>query len=115
MRVWKGGNIGVADIERASKLDAAANAAAAITISGVSNRIATIHTVAWSYSDTPTGGKLTLTGGNVNYEVDITASGPGVLDLDYAAASDGNVTITLAAGGGTVVGKVNAKYSYEPA
>ena len=70
----------------------------------------TLGTLIWSYSDDPTGGRLTVVGGGWNIDVDITTGGPGFLPLtppgEYAI-DDSDVVITLYAGGAGVIGKLN--------
>lgn len=99
----------------ASKLDAAGNAAAAITVAAETENYWVLDFISWSYSAAPTGGKLTVTINAVSvYEVDITAAGPGVIDFAhhplYTGVKNQALVVTLAAGGGTVVGKVNIRY-----
>jgi hypothetical protein len=103
------------------KLDASANAAAVINDSNVAakrpDNFWVLDWVAWSYSGDPTGGKLTIAlGGTTIFEVDITSGGPGLLNFDKNSLYDRNqtknqtLTITLAAGGGSVVGKLQARF-----
>jgi hypothetical protein len=64
----------------------------------------------WSYSATPTGGRLQITSGTQpSYDVDITAGGPGYLAFppSFRGQAGQTVVVTLAAGGASVVGKVN--------
>lgn len=94
------------------KLDAAGNAAAVVTLTTPRY----LYWVAWSYSAAPTGGKLTIAiGATTKLEVDIIAGGPGFIRFEPPLTNEGagtsNVVITLAAGGGTVVGKVTALYA----
>lgn len=62
----------------------------------------------WSYSDTPTGGNLTVNDGSDQFDIDITTSGPGfvMFNTGFIFATSQAVTITIHAGGGSVVGKV---------
>lgn len=105
-----GGEASFAGIHNASKLNAAGNAAAAVTVTAVTGKRILAATVTWSYSAAPTGGKLTVTGSGTSFEVDITTVGPGTIDLMYACSAATDLVVTLAAGGGTVVGKVNVAY-----
>jgi hypothetical protein len=70
-----------------------------------------INGIAWSYSAAPTGGNLKVEdgSGNVVFTMDITAAGPGVIDfpLPKAGSPNATLTITLAAGGSGVTGKVS--------
>jgi hypothetical protein len=67
--------------------------------------------VSYSYSAAPTGGSLTIQDGGLTvFEQAVTASGPGEVSLPLAgiAGTTGNaVTITLAAGGASVTGRLN--------
>ena len=90
-----------------TKLNAAANAAAVITVTDPRS----VDWIVWSYDDAPTDGKLTMAFGETTiFEVDITAGGPGELLLDpiVGMTDTGTLTITLAAGGAGVTGKLNA-------
>ena len=69
-----------------------------------------ISMLAWSYNATPTGGNLLIQdGGDTIFNVDVTTSGAGILNFNPAkAATSGNaLTITLAAGGANVIGKLS--------
>lgn len=97
----------------ASKLDAGANAAAAVTLTAPSDGYNVIDWVAWSYDGDPTGGKLTIELGSTDFEVDITTGGPGVLKFSenpIVVTKNTAVTLTLAAGGASVTGKLNVGY-----
>lgn len=65
--------------------------------------------VDWSYSESPTGGALTIAFGSTTYEIAVTNGGPGQLFYPDGVGNGANeaVVVTLAAGGGTVVGKLN--------
>lgn len=68
----------------------------------------TVGMVRWSYDAEPTGGGITISDGTTAESYPITAAGPGFLPFDPPAQfkDNGAVTITLAAPGGSVVGKV---------
>lgn len=89
----------------------AGNTAAVVTYSAPGAGIChVINGVAWSYSAAPTGGRLTITDdGNTVLDIDITAAGPGSLCFAHPLKGTANkaVVVTLAAGGGVIVGKVN--------
>jgi hypothetical protein len=92
----------------------AAATAAVITIAAVANRKHWIHNIQWSYSADPTGGRITITSGGVTkFDVDVTTGGPGGFGLEIVGGVNEEIVITLASGGGTVVGKLNAQYSTE--
>ena len=87
-----------------------ANAAVAVTLVGQSRKRHYVLLVLWSYSGTPTGGRLTISGldpTSDTVDFDITASGPGPITLPPLMGGLGeNVVVTLAAGGAGVVGKL---------
>jgi hypothetical protein len=88
----------------------ATNAAAVVTYAAAGVEIAhSIAGVSWSYSAAPTGGSLTIAdGSNTILSVDITAAGPGFLNFSPSKIGTPNqsMTITLAAGGSGIVGKL---------
>jgi hypothetical protein len=86
-----------------------AGASVAMTLVGVASHRHYVAEVLWSYNAAPTGGRLTISGlqGGEVLDIDITASGPGPLLLPPLAGAAGtSVVITLAGGGGAVVGKL---------
>lgn len=92
-----------------------ADTAAVVTLAAVTDLEHVVHNIQWSYSDAPTGGKLTITvAAVIVWEVDITAAGPGGFGMPIAGDDNEAVVITLAAGGGSVVGKLNVQYTTEP-
>lgn len=93
-----------------SKHYPASNTAAVITLAAVVGRSHVVQAIQWSYSEVPTGGRLTVTFGvTVEFDVDITAAGPGGFGCLLPAGTNSLVTITLAAGGGTCTGKLNVQ------
>jgi hypothetical protein len=86
---------------------AAANTLVQITLPAGARQ--TLTGICWSYSDTPTGGQLTIMGGGWNFDVDVTQGGPGFIPFPpRMRATDNNpIVITLAAAGVGVVGKLN--------
>lgn len=66
--------------------------------------------VAWSYSGNPTGGNLKIEDGAgiTVFSVDITTAGPGFIPAFFRGTANTACIITLASGGGSIVGKVNA-------
>jgi hypothetical protein len=66
--------------------------------------------VAWSYSASPTGGRLKIEdgSGNIVFDIDITAGGPGF--VPFAQPLQGTAAtaliVTLTAGGSGIQGKV---------
>lgn len=87
----------------------ATNAAAVVTLDeGPGNRVH-LSRVVWSYSATPTNGRLTIAvDGATRGTWAITAAGPAPLGVNIRAARP--ITVTLAAGGVGVVGDVYCEY-----
>jgi len=90
-----------------TKLDAAANAAASVSFTNPRY----LQWIAYSYDAAPTGGKLTVKqGATTIFELDVTAAGAKFLDFarnQLAMTASATVTVTLAAGGAGVTGKLN--------
>lgn len=99
--------------DEASNLDQrapAANTAAVITYPGIADSSHVISGVSWSYDDDPTGGQLSITmNGVLVYVIDEPVKGPGFIPFlpNKRFGRGATVVITLAAGGGAVVGKLN--------
>lgn len=97
--------------------DPIANTAAIITLGaagvGISN---VISGIAWSYNADPTGGNLIVENGSGStvFSIDITNQGPGFIPFNPPKKGTANtdMIITLAAGGASVVGKVNLLNSW---
>jgi hypothetical protein len=92
-----------------------ANASVAITLAAVPMCRHHLIAVQWSYSAAPTGGNLLTTGlEGDEIDLDIAAAGPGGLTAVYVGLKGGAVTVTLAAGGGALVGKLVVSYMTVP-
>lgn len=90
-----------------------AGAAAAITYAAAPGLAHVVDAIVWSYSAAPTGGSLTIADGATPIlQADITAAGPGSLTFPVPLmGTAGNaLTVTLAAPGGAVVGKLNVRH-----
>lgn len=88
----------------------AADTDAVVTYTAEAAKRHVITGVAWSYSAAPTGGMLTITDdGSEVFKMAITAAGPGSITFPRPKAGGIGtaMVVTLAAGSGTVVGKVN--------
>jgi hypothetical protein len=86
-----------------------ANTAAVITLPAH----AELTGVIWSYDATPTGGNLLIQdGGSTICSFDITVAGPGFMDSPYPLFGNAAMTLTLAAGGSGVKGKLATKIYY---
>jgi hypothetical protein len=93
----------------------AANTAAVVTVAAVAGKTITLHGCQWSYSVSPTGGRLTVTSNGVSlFDVDVTSGGPGGFNFCIPGTHDQNLVVTLASGTGTCVGKLNVQYVIEP-
>ena len=92
----------------------AVNTAAIITLAAASGVRHVVDKVFGGYDATPAGGSLTIAvtqnGSAVSMVMPITAGGGLFIPFDPPLQGDDNtaITITLAAGGATVTGKVNA-------
>lgn len=89
-----------------------ANAAAVVTLAANANYLNVIGWLSWSYDGAPTGGNLKIedVAGTVVFSIDITAAGPGMLQLTPPlrnAALNTALIATLSAGGGGVTGKLS--------
>jgi hypothetical protein len=94
----------------------AAGAACAVTLTAVDGCRRVLHGLQYSYSTTPTGGKLTVAdGANTVFEIDIPAGGPGYVIIPIVGSINTDLVITLAAPGGAVVGKLNYQVTLVPA
>jgi hypothetical protein len=96
----------------ADSVTGSAGAAAAITYSaGASGVQHCLGGVAWSYSATPTSGGLKIEdgSGNIVFQIDITAAGPGY--IPFTPPKKGTAAtamiVTLLAPGGAVIGRIN--------
>lgn len=71
----------------------------------------TIKHVSWSLSASPaTAVALTFSSGNTVYQVDITTGGPGFIgfpEQGWPGEEGTAITVTLAAAGASIVGKLN--------
>lgn len=92
----------------------AANTAAIITLAATANVRHVVDQVFGGYDAAPTGGSIkieaTVDGDTVTMEAAITSAGLFVLPMERPLQGDDNtaITITLAAAGAAVTGKVNA-------
>lgn len=90
-----------------------ANTAAVVTLpAGGAGTRNVVDQIFFSYSASPTNGSLVITdGGATVISVAITATGlqSMVFVRPYVAAENSAVVVTLAAGGGSVVGKLNVQ------
>lgn len=92
----------------------AANTAAIVTLAATAGKQHLVLGCQWSYSTSPTGGRLTVTVNAVTkFDIDITAGGPGGFNFSIPGGTNQAVVITLAAGSGACVGKLNVQYVTE--
>lgn len=88
----------------------AANTAAAVTYPADEGRSHVITGIAWSYDALPTGGSLTVKDGtDTVFVIGITSKGPGAIEFPEPKKGGRNksMTVTLAAGGEGVTGKLS--------
>lgn len=91
-----------------------ANTAAIVTVALTASKTTTVHGCQWSYSTSPTAGRLTIvTASTTILDLDITGAGPGGFNFMIPGGAGEAVVITLAAGSGACVGKLNVQYSIE--
>lgn len=85
------------------------NTAAVVTYAAVTGKSHNLEGVAWSYSAAPTGGNLKIedSAGNTVFTIDITSAGAGFFPFRKRGTEGRVMTITLAAGGAGVTGKVS--------
>lgn len=103
-------NLAAASIKKGSHAPAAATAAV-ITITAIAEKRILINGIQGSYSNTPTGGRLTITmGGSTVFDADVTAAGLFAINPVIPSERNEEVIITLASGGGSVSGKINAQW-----
>jgi|GEM_PF-5504542 len=92
----------------------AANTAATKTASATEGVQHVLKKVWYSYSEAPTGGKLTvettINGTAVTFNFHIVGTGPGVFEFDIVADANKDLTVTLAAGAGTCAGTLTFCY-----
>jgi len=94
----------------------AADTAAVVTLGADDSECHVITGIEFSYSEMPTGGRLTVVcgGSTTILDVDITSSGPGPLKWPHGLHNAGTkgeaVVVTLAAGGGTSLASLNVSY-----
>jgi hypothetical protein len=92
----------------------AAATAAVITVTAVAGRVHVVQGIQWSYSEAPTGGRLTVVlGATTVIDLDITSAGPGGFGVLIPAGTNTTLVVTLASGAGTCVGKLNMQYTTE--
>lgn len=92
----------------------AGGAAGVITVLAVQDKRHTLHKLVWSYNTTPTGGRITVTGGLNALDLDVSNAGPGSLSINYVCTVNTNMVVTIASGGGAVVGKLYIEHITEP-
>lgn len=96
----------------------AANNAAIVTIAAAADQCWCIRRITFSYSQAQTGGRLTVVAGSttlLDIDLDSTVTRNGKLDYSSDNVLTNNtvneiVTVTLAAGGASVVGKLTVQY-----
>lgn len=106
------GDVAVADASTDNTDAPAADTVASVAFPAEVGRRHVIGGIAWSYGGAPTGGNLRINdAGGIVFQVDIVAGGPSDVDFlpSMRFALGAAISITLAAGGGGVSGKLNVK------
>jgi hypothetical protein len=100
----------------ADNAETGTNANVVVTLAATAGIYHILPAILFSYSDTPTGGRLTVEDGaaNIVMDLDITAKGAGRVPFVPALRSTVNTAliITLYAGGVGIVGKLNVPGPY---
>lgn len=107
------GNLAADSVLQLNDYPAAATAGV-ITLAAVAQRRYVVQSIRWSYSDLPTGGRLTVKSGtNVIVDFSITAGGPGFDSIPTFCAVNEALEIRLYSGAGTIAGRLNAQVTIE--
>lgn len=97
-----------------SKQNSLANASSVVTLPAVVGQRRIIESVQWSYSAAPLTGNLQIADGtNIYLDLDVTAAGAGGLTMCITALVNSAMTITLAAGGSGIIGKLAVQSTCE--
>lgn len=91
----------------------AADTAVVITLAADEREVHVLHAIQYSYSETPTGGGITVSiNSTVVFDFDITGT-EGTIEFHAPVYGKENqaMVITLKAGGGTAVGSLNVQTS----
>ncbi len=93
----------------------AANTAAEVEIAAAGAGVCNvIRGIAWSYNAEPTGGNLKIEDGATTvFSMDIATAGAGFVPVFGKGSANTALTVTLAAGGADVSGKVNVLEAWE--
>lgn len=101
-------------VTTADSATAAANTAVVITYAAKDYGRHALVSLSWSYSAAPVAGgvKVEDGSGNTVFQLDITAAGPNSIIINNPMLMSENkaMIVTLAAGGGSAVGKLNAQH-----
>lgn len=92
------------------KLAQATNGNATVTLAAEAGKIWAMGLVTVGYSDTPTGGLLTIfDGANPIFRVPITQSNPTPVPVYRYGGAGNQMSATLSAGGSGIVGYINVE------
>ena len=93
---------------------ASSNTNVTLTLSAISGKRHSAHGLQWSYSNNPTGGRITiLSDSDVLLDHDIISGGPGGFAPSTPGNLGGTLVITLYAGGAGITGKLSCQTSTE--
>lgn len=115
------GNVGIQSIVSVPGVEAdvdapAINTAAVVTYAAIENLRHVVTGIVWAYiGGAPTGGRLTITNGAaIIFDIDIFAQGVDsiVFPRPKSGSINGDLVITLAAGGKKVLGKLSILNHY---
>lgn len=89
----------------------ASGTACVVTLSALTREYRVVDWISYSYSASPTNGKLTVTiAGVTKYEIDITAAGPDHVDLSHAPIyGEKNEAVVVTLADGTVNQKLTVR------
>jgi hypothetical protein len=101
---------------RTVSLTSGPNASATITIIGQQDSRHCLYGILWSYSADPSGGRITTQGlwSGDDLDLDVVVGGPGEFSFPPVVAEEAqNFSVTIAAGGSGITGKLAVLYSTE--
>jgi len=96
-----------------NRLTSQSNGIATVSLAALTGKVPYIGLVTVGYSDTPTGGLLTVyVGANPIFRVPITTGGPVVIPVYKRGNAGDAMSVSLSAGGSGITGYVNVEGDY---